>query len=241
MIGVFDSGSGGLYTVAEFKKLMPNADICFHLDRKNAPYGTKDKETLIPLIKRNIDILMGAGASFILIACCTASTLWDFLPKEYKEISLPIIMPTAKRAVALTENGNIAVIATEYTVKSQAFSKAIKMVNKEINISEFAAQELVYLAEHRIYDKEKIKRILEPLKKSNADTLILGCTHFPILEKQIKEILPDMKTVNSAREGVIEMIKYTDGGMGKLLYADTKNEEGKEKWENTEEAELTMR
>ncbi len=226
MIGVFDSGRGGMLAISEIKRLMPHTDVCFYADRKNAPYGTKTREQLTELVKRDIDILKKSGAEKILMACCTASTVWKLLPEDYKSISLPIIVPSAKKAVHITKNNKIAVIATEHTAKSKAFTRAIHSIDKSITVSEFPAQELVYLAENRIYDIKKAERILEPLKDSDADTLILGCTHFPLLLREIQEILPNMKTVSSAREGAIEILKYTKNGRGKTVFIASKNEKG---------------
>lgn len=201
MIGVFDSGAGGLLALTHLRKLCPNADLCFYADRENAPYGTKSEEELVFLVEKDVLRLKNAGAEKILMACCTASTVWHLLKNEHKEICCPIISPTASAALIATKNKKIGVIATERTVKTKCFSKAIKNLDKTAEITELAAQPLVKMAENGIFEEEEAKRILDPLVNSEIDTLLLGCTHFPIFENEIAKILPGVKLISSAYEG----------------------------------------
>ncbi len=226
MIGVFDSGAGGLLALCEMRKLSPRVDICFYADRENAPYGVKTKEELIGLVKRDVEILQNAGADKILMACCTASTVFGYLPSEIKKIATPIILPTARRAAQITDSGNIAVLATGATVASGAFTKALCRYKKCKRVYEFEAQNLVGIVEGgardgNITDSElfEVERILRPIKNTDADTLILGCTHFPHIAGVISMCLDGMKIVSSAYEGAFEILKKQENnGEGKTVF-----------------------
>lgn len=214
MIGVFDSGDGGLCTVEMIKRLSPGTDVCFLADRKNAPYGTKTKDEIIALTKNNIRKLRNAGADKILIACCTASTVFPFLSDEEKEIAIPIIDATAALAASKTKTKRIGVIATRATVLSGAFRESVKRIIADAEVIERETQELVGLVEGGARDGsvtaeeyEKLERILSEIKTEEFDTLILGCTHFPRLKETISEIV-GRETVSSVEAGALEILKY---------------------------------
>ena len=209
MIGVFDSGVGGLTALKELRKIAPNVNICFLADRKNAPYGTKTIEDIVKLSKNNIEKLLSFGAQKILMACCTASASYGLLSEKEKRVCIPIIKPAASRAVALSRSKRIGVIATERTVRERAFSKAITELSKDATVFEFEAQPLVTLVENGARDFrlnpseiEQIKEVLSPLKNKDIDILILGCTHFPHIKLKIEEIL-GVPTVNPSLEGAL--------------------------------------
>ena len=219
MIGIFDSGKGGLYALEELRLLKPKVDICFFADRDNAPYGKKTKEELISLATADIKKLLDFGADKILIACCTASTVWEFLPNEYKRRSTPIITPTAKAALAVTKNKKIGVIATEATVRSGEFTKAILALNKEVRVFERQTQDFVSMVECAHTDLDKIRQNLRPLSLLGIDTLILGCTHFSHLKDEISTCLPGVTLISSTYEGACEIAKNTENtGQGKTYY-----------------------
>lgn len=202
MIGIFDSGVGGFASLGELRRLIPHADITYLADRNNAPYGRKTKDELIGLVKKDISVLRALGAKKILIACCTASAIHEYLPKEDKEISFPIIKPAAKRAAALGKR--ITVIATEYTVGSGAFSRAIAEFSGECRVKEISAQSLVSLAESEVHGEgcpwadALLWRTAEEIEKTEPEVLILGCTHFSHLEKKLTERLSGVITVSPA-------------------------------------------
>lgn len=207
MVGVFDSGMGGELAVRELIKLCPEAEVELFADRENAPYGTKSERELIELVKKDIDILKERGASRILMACCTASTVYPLLPEEYKNIAIPIITPTAAAAVYASFNKRIAVISTEATKRSGAFEREIHRYCPVAEIFSLGCGELVSMVESGVHDghvglseREKIRKIISPILNCGADTVILGCTHFAALEGEIKNIT-GMNTVNSARIG----------------------------------------
>lgn len=210
MIGVFDSGVGGICAFREIRRLLPREDVVYLADRKNAPYGTKTKDEIIALTKADIKKLKTVGATKILIACCTASTVYDSLDDGEKEISLPIIRPAAEKAVRGARK--IAVIATERTVSSGAFTREISRLGN-MPVGEFAAQKLVALVEGGCRDgrlsdecEKEIDRVAELVRGFGADTLILGCTHFSHLENQLRQRC-NVRTVSPAREGAIALVK----------------------------------
>ena len=212
MIGVFDSGLGGLAAVKQIRLINPNISIAFFADYKNAPYGTKSERELRYLVKRDLKILKEYGACKILIACCTASTVYTSLSPDEQSISVPIISPTVRSAAKLSRNGKIGVIATQRTVKSGVFPTLLSEYS--IITEQFEAQKLVALIENGASDEsltkselDTIREILSPIKKSELDTLILGCTHFDWLYRTIAELLPKTTIVSSPREAAIEMMR----------------------------------
>lgn len=226
MIGIFDSGVGGLTVMTELRKLLPQADICYFADKKNAPYGTKTRRELIRLVKRDILRLKAAGADRILIACCTAGTVYEALPESMQTSAVPLIRPTACEAAAATVNGKICVIATEATVRSKVFSSLLYKQSSVREVLEIPAQELVTMIESgmrdgKVTEHERVRLIslLAPVKRFGADVLILGCTHFPHIEKEISDILGGVKIISSSRAGAAEMAKLAeDYGSGKTVF-----------------------
>ena len=166
MLGVFDSGVGGLTAVSVLRKLLKNEDIIFLADRENAPYGTKSAEELTRLVRLDIERLTDFGANKILMACCTASTVYDRLSDKEKAICYPIIEPTAKAAAKASKNGIIAVLATEATVRSEAFKKALLRYEKIHTVNEFSAGELVTLVEKGARDGSLTKDQLTAVERS---------------------------------------------------------------------------
>ena len=207
MLGLFDSGSGGLNTVRYVKELSDDVDLVYLIDRGNAPYGIKTKKELIAITKANIDRLTDMGARRVLIACCTASTVYQELGEKYKKIALPIIDAVAKRAKKATRIGRIGVIATSRTVRSHAFKTALS----GCAVTELATPELVRLIDNGLSDEcadTETERMLEdmirPVLDARIDTLILGCTHFPSLIRTVSKIASRYgveSVIDSARVG----------------------------------------
>ena len=132
MIGIFDSGAGGLAALRKLRALLPNADICYLADRKNAPYGTKSQDELRRLVIRDIRILKRLGATEILSACCTASAVIDAMKSNISDGVTTIIKPTARKAASQTKNQKIALLCTYATAKSYAFEREILSANPNI-------------------------------------------------------------------------------------------------------------
>ena len=231
MLGLFDSGSGGLNTARYVKELGPSVDLVCKIDRENAPYGTKNKSQLIGIIESNIEELAEKGASRTLIACCTASALYEELGEWHRAVSVPIITPVASAARAVSKNGRIGVIATLSTVSSHAFARALP----DRAVLELEAQELVGLIDGGLCDDtaektdiKMLRRIVLPLARKNTDTLILGCTHFPALYDSFVRVCHPLgikHVINSALIGARTLLEYRE------------DDERKEKWQTTEEEE----
>lgn len=222
MIGLFDSGLGGLATLKEIRKISKDTDIVFFMDKENAPYGTKTRGELIGLVRNDIKLLSSRGADKILIGCCTASTVYKYLSRSERKISVPIITPTAKEATRVTKNGKIGVIATRATVASGAFARAVKDVNSGFSVLEKETQDFVALVEEGVSDEQICRRefdiiytALKPFKKMGVDTLILGCTHFAFLKRTVEECLPGVKIVSSAKCGADEILRIYENRMGR--------------------------
>lgn len=227
MIGVFDSGVGGLTALSELRRLSPSADICYFADRKNAPYGTKDRGELTRLVSRDIDILRREGADRILIACCTASAAFADMNDIKKEQIYEIITPTVKEAVSVSRSGRIGYISTAYTKNSFEFENRIRAENAGCEVYGVSASELVGIAERGERDGELrdesiaiLERILDPLLRQRVDTVILGCTHFTYFEKTVGAIL-GAQTVSSARAGARSLLSdRIEIGEGRTKYID---------------------
>lgn len=220
MIGIFDSGLGGLAVLRRVRELNKSANLVFYADLKNAPYGTKSPHELIRLVKNDVRILKRAGASRILIGCCTASTVYSSLSELEREICVPIIAPTARAAVRESKNGRIGVIGTRATVASRAFSREISKIS-DCEVYEKEAQELVALVESGECDgrlsrgaRDKLYGILKPLREKNIDTVVLGCTHFDWLLRSIEECLPNVRAVSSPRAGAYAILNELEKEKG---------------------------
>ncbi len=213
MIGILDSGSGGLATLIELRRLRTKEGMIFFPDRDNAPYGTKSREDILAFTEAGINKLVGLGARRVLIACCTASTVHSSLPPLAREVSVPIIEPAARLAECEAKGGKIGVIATEATVSSHAFAKLLP----KNGVMELAAQRLVAAIDDGARDGNitpelsgYLDTLLAPAVSFGIDVLILGCTHFPLIEGEIRRAISritDKKitTVSSALAGAIAM------------------------------------
>ena len=203
MIGIFDSGRGGIASLARIRRALPALDIAYLADRKNAPYGTKSEEELTELAEWDIARLKKLGAEEILIACSTASTGYPRLKSHVRSAVFPIIERTAEMAAAASKNKRIALVATERTVSSGAFRDALSDMGASLTLA-LPLQDLVYAVERGAPSGEVtgiIGAAAEKIMRSGADTLVLGCTHFSHLEGEFKRLLPHVRIISPASEG----------------------------------------
>ncbi len=213
-IGVFDSGVGGLTVFKAIADNFPNANLYYLGDTARVPYGNKSPETIIRysfecanyLIKNyNIDALI--------IACNSASSYaLESLKKNLNIPVLGVVHPGAIKALEVTENNNIAVIGTEATVKSMSYVKSINFYSKtKINVIQKACPLFVPIVEEGIIENEITERIikfyLDDVINNKVDTLVLGCTHYPVLRKMIKKLYPNIQIVDSSDIIVTHLIK----------------------------------
>ncbi len=189
-IGVFDSGVGGLTVMRALMKTMPNEDIVYFGDTARVPYGNKSKTTIVRFSRQIVNFLLSRSVKAIVVACNTASAY--ALDELRSAFDLPIegvILPGAEAAVEATRNGRIGVIGTYATVSSQAYDRAIRALKPDLTPVKIACPLFVPLVEEGFTAGEITERVVEyylaPLKSEAIDTLVLGCTHYPLLKSVI--------------------------------------------------------
>lgn len=199
-IGVFDSGFGGLSILRYIAQELPEYDYTYLGDTARTPYGARSQEVLYEFTKQAVDFLFRHNCELIILACNTASSeslrkiQQEYLPKYYPDKRvLGVIIPTAEMATEITKNNKIGVMATESTVASAAFEREIKKLNPFAQVFGQACPLLVPIVESGEQNSEiadiALRKYLNPLSKKKIDTLILGCTHYGILESKIKKIV----------------------------------------------------
>lgn len=205
-IGVFDSGIGGLTAVKELVRLMPNENIIYLGDTARVPYGTKSSETIRRYARQDFDFLLRFGVKMIIAACGTvSSTVGD---SEFGGVLYTgVIRPAVNAAVSSTKNGRIGIIGTSATIRSGSYRNLIKSIVPQAEVYEKACPMFVPLVENGYTGLNSrpcvdiAREYLEPLKQANVDTLILGCTHYPMLSDVIAEIMGDgVKLISSGGE-----------------------------------------
>lgn len=211
-IGVFDSGLGGLTVVKELMRQLPRENVVYFGDTARVPYGTKSKESIVKFSKENVAILLKHKVKIVVVACNTSSSL--ALPVLRRSFDLPIIgviNPGARRAVTTTRNKKVGVIATQATITSQAYSKSIKKFDRTIKVESRACPLFVPLAEEGWFDKKSTLDIaqeyLRPMKQAKIDTLILGCTHYPLLKAVMHKVLGRNVTLVDSAQTVVNEVK----------------------------------
>lgn len=193
-IGIFDSGLGGLTIFRAVHKLLPKENLIYFGDTAHVPYGSKSKETVTEYSLNIAKFLETKNVKLILVACNTASAL--ALPVLKRHIKVPVlgvIEPGAACAAAVSKNKNVIVLGTEATIKSKEYIKNIKRKDKKITITQCACPLFVPIIEEGLAQSDicalAIKKYLTPLKAHKADTVILGCTHYPVIKKEIGNFL----------------------------------------------------
>lgn len=195
-IGIFDSGLGGLTTVSELQRIMPNENIIYFGDTGRVPYGTRSRVTIQKYARQDINFLLSKNVKMIIAACGTASSvisedIINDLSIEYSGVPIP----AAKAAANTTIQNRIGVIGTSATIRSGAYEKALFQINKEIQVFTNPCPLFVPLVENGFTDPDnEITRLtaeqyLAPLKEAGIDTLILGCTHYPIIKDIISKVM----------------------------------------------------
>lgn len=201
-IGVFDSGLGGLTTVREIQRIMPGEDIIYFGDTGRVPYGNRSSETIIRYTKDDIDFLLKHEIKLIIAACGTASSVaLPYLYDKYDIKIMGVLESACKKATEVTKNGRIGVIGTAGTIKSGKYTELIKELSPETKVFSNACPMFVPIVENGYSDSEVARIIakdyLTPLKNEKVDTLILGCTHYPLLTKVISDIMGEGVTLLS--------------------------------------------
>src|SRR6185295_2447620 len=205
-IGVFDSGIGGLTVLHEIIKTLPRENTVYLGDTARSPYGTKSVDTVLRYSLENSEFLVEKGVKIVVVACNTSTAV--ALEHLQRELALPVvgvIEPGVRRALGSTKNNKIGVIGTEATVQSGAYTRALKAADASVEVYSRACPLFVPLVEEGWTDNQvvemTVKAYLESFKQSGIDTLILGCTHYPLLKKSIRKFLGGgVRLVDSAEE-----------------------------------------
>jgi len=216
-IGIFDSGVGGLTVVKSIESFLPNENVIYFGDTARVPYGSKSNSTVIEYGLQDAKFLANKNVKLIVVACNTVSSIaLDTLREHFKIPIIGMIEPGAKSAIERTTSGKVGVIGTETTVSNKAYSKALLNLDSQVNVFEKACPLFVPLAEEGWIDHQAtkliVKEYLSELKDEKIDTLILGCTHYPILRNIIQEEIGEEVTlIDSGAVASVEVEHYLNG------------------------------
>lgn len=204
-IGVFDSGLGGLTAASELETLMPNEQIIYLGDSYNMPYGEKTPEQIKEMSRRNLNFLLQQDVKAVFIACGTATTnALEILQRESPVPVYGVVHSAVNEAIQATKNGRVGLLATRASVASGVYQNLLHELSPRLNITAKACPKFASMVEEGIFDRhdERVKaavgEYLPPLKLSGVDTIILGCTHYPLLADVILEYMgTDVKLISS--------------------------------------------
>ncbi len=205
-IGVFDSGVGGLTVLRELHNRVPEEPLVYLGDTARVPYGTKSALTVLRYAHEAARFLLDQRVKLLVVACNTASAVaLDDLAERYQVPVIGVIEPGARRALQVTRNGRIGVVGTEGTIRSGAYERALLSGRSDVVVHTAACPLFVPLAEEGWACHEvahlAAREYLAPLLAANIDTLVLGCTHYPLLRKTLQDVAgPDVQLVDSAQE-----------------------------------------
>jgi glutamate racemase len=211
-IGIFDSGVGGLTVASEIFKILPDEDVIYFGDTARCPYGPRSQKIIREFSLQNLNFLLSQKVKFVIVACNTSSAFaLDFLKEGFEVSLMGVIEPGAKAAVRTTKNSRIGVIGTVGTISSHSYKDAIYKFDKNVSVFSHPCPLFVPLVEEGFLDKKATYLIAEEylctLKKQKIDTLILGCTHSPLLKKVIKEVMGTRVTLIDSAEQTAREVK----------------------------------
>ncbi|MDO9100203.1 MAG: glutamate racemase [Caldisericota bacterium] len=210
-IGVFDSGVGGLAVVRELKNRLPKESVLYVADSRFFPYGTKSRADILARADALIGFLRSQGARIVVVACNTASSV--IFPDIQRHVEVPVlgmISAGVKSAQLATRNHKVAVLATPATTRSHCYLRSMSILDPTVEMIELQSQELVNLVEQGTIDGRDVAtyaaEVLRPVSEFGADTLVLGCTHFPFLNELMQRVLgPRVKIVDPSKELAYEV------------------------------------
>lgn len=214
-IGVFDSGLGGLTAIRELERLLPYEDIIYFGDTGRVPYGTKGREIIQKFAAQAMRFLQSKNIKAALAACGTISSVASSVGDNIGIPFFDVLHATAHAAACATHKKRIGVIATPATIASGSYRREIQLINPEIQVFELACPMFVPLVENGYISPEDevvrlvVQRSLSPIQETGIDTLILGCTHFPILHSAISRAMgPAITLINSGKEAAVAMAAH---------------------------------
>ncbi len=240
-IGVFDSGLGGLTAVNEIRKILPNEDIIYLGDTARVPYGTRSRETILEYAEEDLGFLKSRGVKYVIAACGTVSSVMMSEGGFRDRLCNGVIEPSAAAACKITKNRRIGVIATGTSIKSGSYEKAIKKALPGAEVISKACPMFVPLVENGYIQRDCIPAVkiaeeyLLPLKDAGIDTLILGCTHYPLISGIISDILgEEVSLISSGAEAV----RYAKKVLEENGLLNKKSSPGELRLYSTDSAEL---
>ena len=213
-IGVFDSGLGGLTAVKALRRLLPGEDIVYFGDTGRIPYGTRSRETIIKYADQDIRFLQTFDVKMIVVACGTVSSMLNVTPGF--QVNVPytgVLVPAAQAACVLSSGGKIGVIGTQATIRRGEFGRIIRGIRPEAQVFGNACPLLVPIVEAGLVQpdnpiaREAVAMYLAPLKEAGIDTLVLGCTHFPLLYDVINAYLDYQVTLVDSGSEVARYVR----------------------------------
>ena len=216
-IGVFDSGLGGLTVVKKLLEHLPNENIIYFGDTARVPYGDRSRETIVRYADGDIRFLLSHGVKAVCIACNTADSMARTeMEKRFDVPIIGVVEPAARMAAGLSENRKIGVIGTKATIKSGAYARVIRALAPEAEVTSVPCPLLCPLVEEGRFlpGDEVVESVLRdylaPIKAAGADTLILGCTHYPLLYDVIEKLLPGVRLISSGFASTETLVKTLD-------------------------------
>ncbi|MET0016966.1 glutamate racemase [Oscillibacter sp.] len=212
-IGVFDSGLGGLTAVRSLKKILPEEDLIYFGDTSRVPYGGRSRETILKYARQDVRFLRSFDLKAILIACGTVSTTsLETLKAENDLPMVGVVEPTCARAAAVTKNKRVGMIATQASVRTGTYKKTLAELDPDIQVFSKACPLFVPLVENGRFHRGDVvietiaREYLDPMRETGIDTLILGCTHYPLLTEIIAGVMgPGVELVSAGEESAFEL------------------------------------
>ncbi|HEU4599434.1 MAG TPA: glutamate racemase, partial [Solirubrobacterales bacterium] len=224
-VAMFDSGVGGLTVLHECLVSLPQEDFVYLGDTAMFPYGTRDPERLRERIRAIAELLLAGGAKLLVIACNTATSVGEDVARaaaaERGVEVVPVVTPQAEIASAITANAKVGVLATPNTVASGAYRRALESQGRALEVTEVAAPRLApFIQEGSLFDEETMamaRAYCAPLKEAEVDTLILGCTHYPLVAPMLQRILGRDVRLVSGGHAVAAAVQRTleDAGLAR--------------------------
>ena len=219
---MFDSGVGGLTVLHECLVALPQEDFLYLGDTAMFPYGDKDPERLRERIRRIAELLLDRGAKLLVIACNTATSIGEDVAREVAAARgvevVPVVEPQAEIAAAITANARVGVLATPNTVESGAYRHALEAIGRGLDVIEVEAPDLApFIQEGSLFDEDTMamaRAYCAPLKEAEVDTLILGCTHYPLVAPMLQRILGRDIRLVSGGHAVAAAVQRTLEGAG---------------------------
>ena len=226
-VGVFDSGLGGLTAARKIRSILPSENIIYFGDTSRVPYGGRSAEILLKYARQDVRFLRTFDIKAILVACGTVST--TALPQLRKESDIPIlgvVEPACRRAAAVTRNKRVGLIATAASVRSGAYQRILQELDPDVAVTARACPLFVPLVENGRFRRGDVvietvaREYLEPLRATGIDTLILGCTHYPLLTEIIADIMSPGVTLIDSGAAAARVLRQTLSDRGALAQRD---------------------